>query len=58
MDLIGIKGHFIREKRMEKEDLNGKMDLFMKETLLMVHFLGWVNTTLQSWTKFMKESLE
>lgn len=46
----------IRVKRAEKADLNGKMEAFMREILLMEFFKDMESTILPSWTSGMRVS--
>ena len=48
MVVLNTLDSFIKVKRMEKENFNGKMGVTMKETLLMDNFQDLVYITLQT----------
>jgi hypothetical protein len=50
--------NFSKAKRMEKENLSGKMEVFMKEISLMGPFKGLANITSQILINGMKENSE
>jgi hypothetical protein len=56
--LQSISDNFIRERRMEKEDSNGKMAATIKVTLLMGSFKVSEFTTFRISIKLIKVNLE
>ena len=58
MGQLNMLANFIKEKRMEKESLNGKMVVIMKEILLMVNSLVLVLISLLILIKHIQVNLE
>ena len=58
MGQLSMLDSFTKERKMEKENFTGKMEVIMKEILLMDNFLGLEHIFSQILIKLIEENLE